>query len=56
MGFDRETATGLSIHRIGNTRGPAIPKDWRERLDVDPDEDLVDAEVDFEEGTVTYHF
>jgi bifunctional DNA-binding transcriptional regulator/antitoxin component of YhaV-PrlF toxin-antitoxin module len=54
MGLDRSTEYGLSIHKIGNGRGPVIPKDWREKLDVD-EEDTLDAEVDFEAGTITYH-
>jgi antitoxin component of MazEF toxin-antitoxin module len=55
MGFDRETHTGLSIHKLGNSEGVVIPKEWREDLDLD-DDDLADAEYDRERGTVTFHF
>jgi len=57
MDLDRgsQIEIGLSIHRIGNSAGPAIPAEWRDRFDLEPGEDVVDAEADFEEGTITYH-
>jgi len=54
INIDRDIEYGLSIHKIGNGRGPVIPKQWREKLGID-ENDLVDAEVDFEDGTITYH-
>jgi len=35
MGLDRSTEYGLAVHEIGNSKGPIIPSDWRERLDID---------------------
>lgn len=51
----RGSRIGLSLHRIGNSAGPAIPAEWRDHFDLEPGEDLVDAEADFEERTITYH-
>jgi antitoxin component of MazEF toxin-antitoxin module len=51
----RGSRIGLSLHRIGNSAGPAIPAEWRDQFDLEPGEDLVDAEADFEEKTITYH-
>ena len=55
MPLQRDTELELSQHRIGNSRGVVIPKDWRDRLDLDPDEDA-DAEADFDDRTITFHF
>jgi len=55
MPLKRDTELELSQHRIGNSRGVVIPKHWRNRLNLDPD-DLVDAEVDIDERTITFHF
>ena len=51
----RGSRIGLNLHRIGNSAGPVIPAEWRDHFDLEPGEDLVDAEADFEEETITYH-
>lgn len=54
MGVSRDTEIALTINPIGNSAGPVIPKKWLRRMGIE-EGDKVDAEVDFEEGTVTYH-
>lgn len=51
----RATRLNLSIHEIGDSQGPAIPKNWREELDIKRG-DSATAEVDFEERSVTFYF
>lgn len=55
MGLDRETEVGLTIHEIGNSEGPVIPKHWREDLGISKG-DSADAVFDKEAETVTFHF
>jgi antitoxin component of MazEF toxin-antitoxin module len=55
MPLERDTELDLSQHQIGNSRGYVIPKHWRDRLELDPDE-LVDAEIDLDDRTITFHF
>jgi antitoxin component of MazEF toxin-antitoxin module len=55
MALDRETRVGMSIHKIGSSYGPIIPKDWRDQFDLDPDEDVVDVVANFEDRTITFH-
>jgi len=54
VNMGRDIKYGLSVHKIGNGRGPVIPKEWHEKLDIN-DDDLVNAEVDFDDRTITYH-
>lgn len=55
MGLKRDTELDLSLHQIGNSRGVTVPKHWRDRLGIDPD-DTADAELDEERRTITFHF
>lgn len=52
----RDTELNLSLNQFGNSHGVTVPKHWRDRLDLDPDDDCADAELDEEARTITYHF
>jgi antitoxin component of MazEF toxin-antitoxin module len=57
--LDTPTRIGLTVQQMGggdnNSEGVVIPAAWREELDLDTG-DTVDAELNQEERTVTYHF
>ena len=54
--LERAQRIGLTVQQMGeNSEGVVVPAEWRDDLDIDAG-DLVDAELDRDEGTVTYHF